>query len=279
MSIERATLYVVATPIGNLDDLGKRALEVLSGVTLVAAEDTRHTRPLLRHFGIRTPLVPLHDHNERAQAPMLVERLRDGESIALVSDAGTPLVSDPGYSLVRAAREAGVRVCPVPGPCAAIAALSVCGLPLNRFAFEGFLPAKGAARKRALEALRDETRTLVFYEAVHRVRATLDDMAAAFGDGRRACVARELTKLHETVRDGTLGELAQWAAADEDVTRGEVVLIVEGESSPAGDAGLDAFALVRALAEDLPAPRAAQLAARLTGVPRKRLYQYLVDQV
>ena len=269
---------MVATPIGNREDLSERARRVLGEVALVLAEDTRRTRPLLRDLGITTPLLALHEHNERARVDELVARLRDGESLALVSDAGTPLVSDPGAVVVRAARDAGLAVSPVPGPCAAIAALSVAGIDTTRFAFEGFLPPKAVARRRALEALASETRTLVFYEAVHRVRESLVDMARVFGEARRACVARELTKLHETVRTDTLGELAAWAATDDDVVRGEIVLVVDGADEAATRHALDARTLVTELAREMPAGKAAQLAAKLTGEPRKRLYQWLIDQ-
>lgn len=277
MSIEPGTLYVVATPIGNRADLSERACGVLGAVSMVLAEDTRRTRPLLRDLGIRTPLLALHEHNEQARVADLVGRLAGGEALALVSDAGTPLISDPGYRLVRAAREAGFQVSPVPGPCAAIAALSVAGIPADRFAFEGFLPAKAVARRKALDALRAETRTLVFYEAVHRVRDTLRDLAAALGGERHACVARELTKLHETVRNGSLAELSAWADADEDVVRGEIVLVVAG-AADGMPAGLDARTLLDELARELPAAKAAQITARLTGEPRKKLYQWLVDK-
>lgn len=278
VSNQPGTLFVVATPIGNRADFSERARLVLGEVALVLAEDTRRTRPLLRDLGIKTPLLALHEHNERARTAELVARLAGGESLALVSDAGTPLVSDPGAALVRAARDAGIAVSPVPGACAAIAALSVAGLHADRFAFEGFLPAKPVARRRALEALEHEPRTLIFYEAVHRVRESLVDMAAAFGAGRRACVARELTKLHETIRTDTLGALADWAQTDDDIVRGEIVVIVEGSAAPAERHALDARALVVELARELPAGKAAQFAAKLTGEPRKRLYQWLIDQ-
>jgi 16S rRNA (cytidine1402-2'-O)-methyltransferase len=268
---------VVATPIGNRADLSERARAVLSEVALVLAEDTRRTRPMLRDLGIGTPVSALHDHNERERTPGLIERLREGDSVALVSDAGTPLISDPGFILVRAVRAAGLRVSPVPGPSAVVAALSVAGIAADRFAFEGFLPSKATARRKALEALRPEPRTLVFYEAVHRVRDTLSDLAAVLGGGRRACIARELTKLHETVRDGTLDELAAWAAVDEQVTRGEIVLVIEG-SDGAAQSPMDPYVLVAALAEELPAGKAAAIAAKLTDEPRKRLYQWLLDR-
>lgn len=268
---------MVATPIGNRGDFTDRARAVLGAVSLVLAEDTRRTRPLLRDLGIKTPLLALHEHNERARTAELVERLVRGEALALVSDAGTPLISDPGFVLVRAARDAGCTVSPVPGACAAIAALSVAGLPADRFAFEGFLPPKAVARRRALEALAYEPRTMVFYEAVHRVRDTLADLATAFGGARAACVARELTKLHETVRAGTLDEIVAWAAADDDVVRGEVVLVVEGASGRAAAPAIDARSLLLELARELPAAKAAQITAKLTGEPRKQLYQWLVD--
>lgn len=277
MSIEAGTLYVVATPIGNRGDFTDRARAVLGAVSLVLAEDTRRTRPLLRDLGIKTPLLALHEHNERARTAELVERLVRGEALALVSDAGTPLISDPGFVLVRAARDAGCTVSPVPGACAAIAALSVAGLPADRFAFEGFLPPKAVARRRALEALAYEPRTMVFYEAVHRVRDTLADLATVFGGARAACVARELTKLHETVRAGTLDEIVAWAAVDDDVVRGEVVLVVEGASERAAAPAIDARSLLLELARELPAAKAAQITAKLTGEPRKQLYQWLVD--
>ena len=278
VSIEAGTLYVVATPIGNRGDLSDRARAVLGGVTLILAEDTRHTRPLLRELGIATPLFALHEHNERSRVDALVDRLARGDSLALVSDAGTPLVSDPGFLLVRGARAGGHPVRPVPGACAAIAALSVAGLPVDRFAFEGFLPARAVARQKALAALASEPRTLVFYEAVHRVRETLADLARAFGDDREALVARELTKRHETTRSGTLGELAAWAAGDDDVVRGELVLVVAGAAAEVGASrSLDARALLLELARELPAAKAAQITARLTGEPRKLLYQWLID--
>ncbi|WP_386067665.1 16S rRNA (cytidine(1402)-2'-O)-methyltransferase [Tahibacter sp. UC22_41] len=265
-------LWVVATPIGNLDDLTARAREVLGRVALIAAEDTRHSAPLLARYGIGTRVVALHEHNERDEAERLVARLRGGEDIALISDAGTPLISDPGFRLVRAARAAGITVSPVPGACAAIAALSVAGLPSDRFVFEGFLPAKAAARRERLGELAGETRTVVFYESSHRVRETLDDMAAAFGATRPAVLARELTKLFETVIDADLATLVARVAADPNQSRGEFVLLVGGrpEQEDARLAeGRRVFALLR---EELPPARAAKLAAAITGAPRKALY-------
>jgi 16S rRNA (cytidine1402-2'-O)-methyltransferase len=222
------TLYVVATPIGNLGDLTPRAREVLASVALIAAEDTRHTRQLLQTCGIGTALTSLHEHNEAQKSAELVARLAQGDSIALVSDAGTPLVSDPGFDLVASAREQGIAVVAIPGACAAIAALSIAGLPTNRFVFEGFLPAKAAARGERLAQLANEERTLIFYEAPHRLAEVLRDMTHAFGAERRASISRELTKRFETTYTGTLSELGTAAERDGDMARGEIVIIVSG---------------------------------------------------
>ncbi len=267
-----ATLYVVATPIGNLADLSPRAQEVLRSVAAICAEDTRHTGQLLSHFGISRPLVALHDHNEEAMAERVVARLLGGESMAVVSDAGTPLVSDPGFRLVRAARAAGVKVSPVPGACAAIAALSVAGLPSDRFVFEGFLPAKAAARRERLQRLAGETGTLVFYESSHRIAESLADMAAAFGDERPAVVARELTKLFETVLDGTLAQLRAAVDADDNQRKGEFVVMVQGAADDEAAKIAEGRRLHARLKEHLPPSTAAKLAAELSGAPRKLLY-------
>ncbi len=267
-----ATLYVVATPIGNLADLSPRAQEVLRSVAAICAEDTRHTGQLLSHFGISRPLVALHDHNEEAMAERVVARLLGGESMAVVSDAGTPLVSDPGFRLVRAARAAGVKVSPVPGACAAIAALSVAGLPSDRFVFEGFLPAKAAARRERLQRLAGETGTLVFYESSHRIAESLADMAAAFGDERPAVVARELTKLFETVLDGTLAQLRMAVDADDNQRKGEFVVMVQGAADDEAAKIAEGRRLHARLKEHLPPSTAAKLAAELSGAPRKLLY-------
>ncbi|MFD0739116.1 16S rRNA (cytidine(1402)-2'-O)-methyltransferase [Lysobacter koreensis] len=266
------TLHIVATPIGNLGDLSPRALETLKSVAAICAEDTRHTRQLLSHFGLERPLLALHQHNEEVQAAQLVARLRGGESLALVSDAGTPLVSDPGFRLVRAARAAGVRVSPVPGACAAIAALSVAGLPSDRFVFEGFLPAKASARRERLVRLAAEPRTLMFYESAHRIQESLADMAAAFGGERRAVLARELTKLFETVLDGPLAALLAQVQADPNQRRGEFVLVVEGAGDDADAQVIEGRRLYARLSEHLPPSTAAKLAAELSGAPRKALY-------
>ena len=268
------TLHVVATPIGNLGDLSPRALEVLGTVAAVCAEDTRHTRRLLAHFGIERPLLAVHEHNEGEIAAKLVERLLAGESLALVSDAGTPLVSDPGFRLVRAARAAGVRVSPVPGPCAFVAALSVAGLASDRFVFEGFLPAKASARRERLAMLAPEPRTLVFYESAHRIAETLADGVSAFGSGRPAALARELTKLFETVLDGTLAQILSAVEADENQRKGEFVLLVQGAGEDAdADAKIaEGRRLYAKLCEYLKPSQAAKLAADLSGAPRKALY-------
>lgn len=269
------TLFLVATPIGNLGDLSPRARDVLRDADLLLAEDTRHTAQLLHACGIQRggALESLHEHNERSRVPRVLERLRAGASVALVSDAGTPLVSDPGAALVAAAAEAGIGVVAVPGPCAAIAALGVAALPVARFAFEGFLPARAAARRAALEPLAREPRTLVFYEAPHRLRETLEDLAAAFGSERPAALARELTKKFETVYRGSLGTLAQLAAGDADMARGEIVLVVQGAASERGADDAEAERVLKILLGEMPVSQAARLAAQLTGRARKELYE------
>ena len=273
-TVTAGTLYVVATPIGNLGDMTPRAVAVLQDVDVIAAEDTRHSGRLLTHFGIGTATIALHEHNERAQAPKLVERLQAGESIALISDAGTPLVSDPGFHLVRVAREQSVRVVPVPGVSAVMAGLSVCGLPTDRFVFEGFLPARAGPRRKRLQSLAGETRTLIFYEAPHRVLETLQDMAAVIGEDRRAVLARELTKTFETVKDAPLAELANWVAADSDQQKGEIVLLLAGaQAGEDGEDDSEARRILSVLLEDLPLSQASALAARITGQKKKPLYQ------
>ncbi len=265
-------LHVVATPIGNLEDLSPRALRTLREVALVAAEDTRHTQQLLAANGVRTPMLSLHDHNESQQVETLLARLRAGDDVALVSDAGTPLISDPGYRLVRAVREAGIAVSPVPGPCAAIAALCVAGIASDRFAFEGFLSAKTGVRREQLRALAAEPRTLVFYESGHRIEESLADMVQTLGAERRAAIARELTKRFETVLDGTLGALAARVAGDADQRRGEFVLVVEGAGEDADAALHEGRRVYALLSQHLPPSTAARLAAELSGAPRKALY-------
>jgi 16S rRNA (cytidine1402-2'-O)-methyltransferase len=271
-------LFVVATPIGNLQDLSPRAAACLRDADLLLAEDTRHTRTLLEACGISRlagSIESLHEHNERERVPALVARLQAGARIALVSDAGTPLLSDPGSLLVAAAVRAGVEIVAVPGPSAAIAALSIAGLATDRFVFEGFLPAKAVARREALERLAHESRTLVFYEAPHRLAATLDDLAAVFGAGRAASIARELTKRFEHVYRGTLAALVQQCGTDPNMSRGEIVLVVAGAPVTA-DTDADQLAAERVLnvlLQELPVSQAARIAAQLTGRGRKELYE------
>ncbi|MGC7838335.1 16S rRNA (cytidine(1402)-2'-O)-methyltransferase [Pseudomonas wayambapalatensis] len=274
------TLYVVATPIGNLDDMSARALKVLAGVALIAAEDTRHSVRLLQHFGIETPLAACHEHNERDEGSRFIARLLAGDDVALVSDAGTPLISDPGYHLVRQARAAGVKVVPVPGACALIAALSAAGLPSDRFIFEGFLPAKAVGRRARLEQVKEEPRTLIFYEAPHRILECLEDMEAVFGGERPAVLARELTKTFETLKGLPLAELRAFVAADANQQRGECVVLVAGWSAPQDDQAIssDAMRVLDLLLAELPLKRAAALAAEITGVRKNLLYQAALDK-
>jgi 16S rRNA (cytidine1402-2'-O)-methyltransferase len=272
-SAEPGKVYVVATPIGNLADLSPRARDILSQVSVIAAEDTRHTRQLLQSFGISTPLTSLHEHNEGAKSAELLDRVIRGESLALVSDAGTPLISDPGFDLIAAARARDIPVTAIPGPCAAIAALSVAGLPTDRFIFEGFLPAKTSARRTHLQTLARENRSLVFYEAPHRLREVMEDLVAVFGGERRASVSREITKRFETTYSGTLQQLAERAASDENMSRGEIVIVVAGAEKAASTAvSLDVEQLLRALLDELSPAQAAKVAARVSGAKRSELY-------
>lgn len=279
--VPAGTLYVVATPIGNLGDVTARARDTLGAVDVVAAEDTRHSGRLLSSLGLERPLLSLHEHNEAARADEIVSKLRAGQSVALVSDAGTPLVSDPGFRVVAAARAAGLRVVPIPGACAAIAALSVAGLPTDRFCFEGFLPAKAGPRRARLQLLSRETRTLVFYEAPHRIAETLADLASAFGADRNAVLGRELTKLHETVYADALGRLAERAQTDADMNRGEAVLVVAGAPEPTEEqeaAGtIDVRALLGALLAELPVSRAVDVVVKATGQRRNRIYSLALE--
>ena len=274
------SLYVVATPIGNLDDISARALTILRSVALIAAEDTRHSARLMQHFGIGTPLAACHEHNERDQGGRFLSRLLAGDDVALISDAGTPLISDPGYHLVRQARAAGIAVVPVPGACALIAALSAAGLPSDRFIFEGFLPAKAAGRRARLEQVKEEPRTLIFYEAPHRILECLQDMQSVFGDERLALLARELTKTFETLKGLPLAELAAWVAADSNQQRGECVVLVAGWQAPEGDEAVSAEAMrvLNLLLAEMPLKRAAALAAEITGVRKNLLYQVALEQ-
>lgn len=273
-------LYVVATPIGNLDDISARALRILRDVALIAAEDTRHSQRLMQHFGITTRLQACHEHNEREQGGRFLTRLQAGEDVALISDAGTPLISDPGFHLVRQVRAAGIRVVPVPGPSAVITALSAAGLPSDRFIFEGFLPAKAVARRTRLEALREEPRTLIFYEAPHRLLECLEALRDTLGAERQIVLARELTKTFETLKGLPAGELCEWVRADANQQRGECVLLVAGWQAPEGDESVSAEALrvLDLLLADLPVKRAAALAAEITGVRKNLLYQVALQR-
>jgi 16S rRNA (cytidine1402-2'-O)-methyltransferase len=266
-------LFLVATPIGNLGDISARARQVLSEVAAVAAEDTRHSGQLLQHLGLAKPLVSLHEHNEARRAEELIERLKRGESIALISDAGTPLISDPGFDLVQAAIAQGVRVVPIPGACAAVAALSAAGLATDRFAFEGFLPAKASGRRERLEALKQDERTLILYEAPHRVAETLADIALILGTERRVTVARELTKQFESFYYGSAQELAMRASQDADMNRGEIVIVIAGSPPQNRQVNaLDTDKVLRTLLEELSPAQAAKLTAKLTGEKRSELY-------
>jgi 16S rRNA (cytidine1402-2'-O)-methyltransferase len=271
-------LDVIASPIGNVADLAPRARAALAAADLVAAEDTRRTGALLASIGVSRPLLSLHEYNEAARIGELIARLAAGAVIALVSDAGTPLISDPGFALVRAAAAAGIEIRPIPGPSAVTAALSVAALPTDRFAFEGFLPARGGERRSRLGELAAETRTLVFFEAPHRIVETLTDMAQVLGGGRRALVARELTKVHETLYRGSLAELVALAAGEPNLARGEITLVVEGAPAPAegGDMALLHKALTLLLPE-LPPARAAAVAGQLAGVTRARAYALALE--
>ena len=273
------TLYIVATPIGNLQDITQRALAIFAEVDLIAAEDTRHSGLLLSHYGIKKPFFALHDHNEQQKADLLVEKLRVGTNIALISDAGTPLISDPGFHLVRKCRQAGVKVVPLPGACAAITALCASGIASDRFCFEGFLPAKSKARRDRLQNLQKEDRTLIFYESTHRILDTLADVEELFGAERYVVLAREITKTWETIRGDSVGNLRRWLSEDANRTKGEMVLIVEGcieigetEFSP------EAVKALKLIAAELPLKKAAAIVAELYGYKKNALYQFGLEK-
>ncbi|UIZ56781.1 16S rRNA (cytidine(1402)-2'-O)-methyltransferase [Acinetobacter sp. SCLZS86] len=272
-----AQLFVVATPIGHLDDMSYRAIDVLKSVSLIAAEDTRTSAQLMKHFNISTPLTACHEHNESNKIDILVQKLLNGEDIALISDAGTPLISDPGFKLVRAAQANGIRVIPVPGACAAIAALSAVGLPSDRFSFQGFLASKQSQRLQQLEKLKDETQTLIFYEAPHRILDSVKDMAGVFGADRPVGFAREITKTFETIKKMTLGELAEFIAADHHQQKGEIVLVVGGASEEKDLEQEKLDQLLQRLLQDLSVKAASQLAADLTGIKKKIAYQRALE--
>ena len=278
MSNQTGTLFIVATPIGNLGDMSQRAQDILQSVDLIAAEDTRHSQKLLQHFGIKTPCQAYHEHNEREFAGRLLSRLQNGDSIAVISDAGTPLISDPGFHLVNMAQQEGIKVVPIPGPSAILAALAVAGLPTDRFAFEGFLPAKQVARQKQLQQLMHETRTLVLYESPHRIQACLQDMLEIFGADRQAVLARELTKTYETVHRDSLAGLVDWVSGDKDQQRGEIVLIVAGAAvrDPA-ELGERDEQILLTLLEYLPVKQAASATAAITGAKKNKLYARAVE--
>lgn len=273
-------LYIVATPIGNLSDMVPRGIEVLQTVSVIAAEDARHSARLLQHFGISTPVLKYHDHSNQVQVEKILQRLADGESVALISDAGTPLISDPGYRLVFEARRKGIKVIPIPGACALITALSAAGLPTDRFIFEGFLPAKQGARQRQLEKCQDETRTLVFYEAPHRIEESLHDMADIFGDDREATVARELTKTFETILSGSLAELKKIVSEEPNQRKGEFVVLVAGavEKQTGATINPEAERILDILLEELSVKQSSSLAAKITGLKKKPLYQAALEK-
>ncbi|MEO5342680.1 MAG: 16S rRNA (cytidine(1402)-2'-O)-methyltransferase [Gammaproteobacteria bacterium SHHR-1] len=279
LSNERGTLYVVATPIGNLADISQRARQTLAEVDLVAAEDTRHSGRLLAALGINSPMLALHEHNETALLGQIMQRLDGGQCIALISDAGTPLISDPGFALVRELRRQGYAVVPIPGANAAITALSAAGLATDRFLFLGFPPRTGPARRRLFEQLATETATLVFYESCHRLQDCLRDMQLGFGPQRRAILARELTKLHETFIDAPLAQLVERVSEDADQRRGEMVLLLEGNTDqPADPKAQDAERVLKILLQELPLKQAASLASGITGLRRNDLYQLGLEQ-
>lgn len=278
-TVDVATLYIVPTPIGNLADITQRALDVLANVDLIAAEDTRHTSRLLTHFSISTRTFALHDHNEQQKADYLIEKLQAGTSIALVSDAGTPLISDPGYHLVNRCRQAGVKVVPLPGPCAVVTALSGAGLPSDRFSFEGFLPPKSKGRRDRFQDLADDERTMIFYESPHRIMDSLADMLAVLGPDRQVVVARELTKTFETIHGAPLGGLIDWLGEDSNRTRGEMVLLVAGHRAQKDELPAEALRTVTLLTKELPLKKAAALAAEIHGVKKNALYKWGLENL
>ncbi len=269
---QSAILYIVATPIGNLSDISQRALDTLQEVEVIAAEDTRHSGTLLQHYAISTPMISLHEHNEQQRSEVLLARLQQGESIALISDAGTPLISDPGYRLVSLVREHDIRVVPIPGSCALISALSASGLASDHFSFEGFLPAKQGTRQQILEALANESRTLIFYESPRRLQASLADMVTIFGDDRLACLARELTKLHETITTKPLAELLAWVSDDPNQQRGECVVLVEGIKEQKSSSEIEINHMLMLLLKELPVKKAATITASLLDVSKNTAY-------
>ncbi len=277
LSMNQGTLYVIATPIGNRADMGERAISVLKQVNLIAAEDTRHSKVLLQHYSIGTPMQAYHEHNEEQATPKLIQRLISGENIALISDAGTPLLSDPGYRLVKAAHEASVKVCPIPGACAAIAALSVSGLATDRFMFVGFPPHKQGARQNFYREFEHQVATLVFYESSHRIVASVKDMLQIFGAERRVVMAREITKLYETVHSTTLGEMPEWLQADSNQQKGEFVLVLDGAEVHTSPLLAELNQVLSILLEELPLKQASQMAARIMGMKKNQVYKLALE--
>ncbi len=268
-------LYIVATPIGNLQDITQRALAIFEQVDLIAAEDTRHSGLLLSHYGIKKPFFALHDHNEQQKAHLLVEKLQQGQHIALISDAGTPLISDPGFHLVRQCRQAGIKVVPIPGACAAITALCASGIASDRFCFEGFLPAKSKARCDKLQNLAEEERTLIFYESTHRILDTLADIEKTLGAERYVVLAREITKTWETIVGDNAANLRQWLGEDPNRTKGEMVLIIEGKVKQETDEiNPQALKALELISQSLPLKKAAAIVAEIYGYKKNALYQY-----
>lgn len=270
--MEDCYLYILATPIGNRDDITLRAIEILQTVDFIVAEDTRHSKKLMDYYGIKTPLLSLHKHNEAARATILCKKLKQGLNIALISDAGTPLISDPGCRLIARVREAGIRVIPVPGACAAIAALVSSGLPTDRFVFEGFIPSKGKVRRKKIAELKNESRTMIFYESVHRIVNLIDLLNEQFGPHRRATIARELTKTFETIYTALLSELKEWIIENPDQQKGEFVIIVEGTTEKITEINEENQRLLTVLLEELPLKKVVALATKITLLPRKKLY-------
>jgi 16S rRNA (cytidine1402-2'-O)-methyltransferase len=274
----KAALYIVATPIGNLGDISHRAIEVLRRADVIAAEDTRHSSRLTQHFGIATRLVSYHDYSSSGREDAILAELVAGRSVALISDAGTPLISDPGYSLVARARQMQITVIPVPGACALTAALCAAGLPTDRFVFEGFPPHKQGARRQLFESLADEQRTVIFYESPHRIADSVIDMRDAFGEQRQAVICRELTKTWETIHGDSLGGLSQWIMADDNNRRGEFVVLIHGAPVVDQDSQLsDADRQLRILLEELPVKQAAALVAKITGLKKNAVYKRALE--
>lgn len=279
-NLQAGKLYIVATPIGNLADISRRAIEILSSVTVIAAEDTRHSKKLLMSLGIDTPLISLHEHNESKIADEIIERIKQGQNIALISDAGTPLIQDPGYRLVQKAQEQHITVSPIPGACAFVAALSVAGLATDRFVFEGFLPVKKEARMKRLQALCNEERTIIFYEAPHRILSFIDELEKVFGKFRQIVIARELTKTFETIHKATLSEIKKWMSHDPNQQRGEFVVLIEGNSHSNEERAtntIDKKQLLEILLQELPVKQAASLAAKILQQSKNELYQLALE--